>query len=90
MKHFKSYDWFEKDVLFLVKNTYLSFNKISVLILFSYDINPEELLYIKDKNLRSRNILDFEDQLNIAKQAVEYGFLGLICFNKLFFYQLYK
>mgnify|MGYP006975823689 FL=1 len=54
------------------------FNNISVLILFSYDINPDELLYIEEKNLVSRNILDFEDHFNIVKQAIEYGFLGLI------------
>ena len=84
LKHLKSYEGFEKNILILVKNTYTSFNKISVLILFSYNINPEDLLYIKEKNLSSRNILDFEDQLKIAKQAVEYGFLGLICSDNFF------
>ena len=54
---------------------------ISVLILFSYDINPDQLLYIEEKNLVSRNILDFEDHFNIVKQAVEYGFLSLNFFN---------
>ena len=41
----------------------------------------KELLCIQEKNLVSRNWLDIEDQLNIAQQAVEYGFLGLISFN---------
>ena len=48
------------------------------MIFFSYDINPEKLLYIQEKNLASKNWLEIEDQLNIAQQAVEYGFLGLI------------
>ena len=48
--------------------------------MFSYDYNPEDLLYIQEDNIASKNTLDVEDQLNIAKQSVDYGFLGLMVY----------